>query len=241
MLKQACAVAAIALGLAALPASAQVKDAIVIDLPNDAATLDPHVQWDTDSYTVYRNIFDNLVTRDTSGKIVPQIATAWRYKDDTTLEFDIRQGVTFHDGSALTSEDVAFSIVRIINPAFKSPQLSQFDQISSATAEGTKVVMKTKTPYPALIAQLVKLSIVPKAVVEKMGDQAFNLSSCRQRSLQARDLAEGHPVEPCRQRCLLGRQAALQDGHVPRRARRRHARRRSSHRTRRHRAPARPR
>ena len=36
--------------------------------------------------------------------------------------------------------------------------------------------MKTKTPYPALIAQLVKLSIVPKAVVEKMGDQAFNLA-----------------------------------------------------------------
>ena len=92
MLKHACAVAAIALGLAALPALAQVKDAIVIDLPNDAATLDPHVQWDTDSYTVYRNIFDNLVTRDTAGKIVPQIATAWRYKDDTTIEFDIRQG-----------------------------------------------------------------------------------------------------------------------------------------------------
>jgi peptide/nickel transport system substrate-binding protein len=176
MLKHACAFAVIALGLAALPASAQVKDAIVIDLPNDAATLDPHVQWDTDSYTVYRNIFDNLVTRDTAGKIVPQIATAWRYKDDTTLEFDIRPGVTFHDGSALTAEDVAFSIVRIINPAFKSPQLSQFDQISSATAEGSKVVMKTKTPYPALIAQLVKLSIVPKAVVEKMGDQAFNLA-----------------------------------------------------------------
>ena len=60
MLKHACAFAVIALGLAALPASAQVKDAIVIDLPDDAATLDPHVQWDTDSYTVYRNIFDNL-------------------------------------------------------------------------------------------------------------------------------------------------------------------------------------
>ncbi len=31
----------------------------------------------------YRNIFDNLVTRDVSGKIVPQIATAWRNIDDT--------------------------------------------------------------------------------------------------------------------------------------------------------------
>ncbi|MCP8939684.1 ABC transporter substrate-binding protein [Alsobacter sp. SYSU M60028] len=175
MLKQVVMYALLAAALASpLPASAQGKDALVVDLPNDAATLDPHVQWDTDSYTIYRNIFDNLVTRDPSGKIVPQIATAWRYTNDTTIEFDIRSGVTFHDGSPLTPADVAFSINRIINPAFKSPQLSQFDQIVSAEARGDKVVMTTKTPYPALMAQLVKLSIVPKAVVEKVGDQSFN-------------------------------------------------------------------
>src|SRR6188508_2309556 len=88
---------AIALAAPALVASASAqtaKDTLTIDAPNDAATLDPHLQWDTDSYGVYRNIFDNLITRDTAGKIVPQIATAWRYKDDTTLEFDIRPGVT---------------------------------------------------------------------------------------------------------------------------------------------------
>lgn len=175
MLKKLVVSALLAASLAgAQPALSQGKDALVVDLPNDAATLDPHVQWDTDSYTIYRNIFDNLVTRDVSGKIVPQIATAWRYANDTTIEFDIRPGVTFHDGSPLTPADVAFSINRIINPAFKSPQLSQFDQIVSAEAQGGKVVMKTKTPYPALMAQLVKLSIVPKAVVEKVGDQAFN-------------------------------------------------------------------
>ena len=64
---------AMALALTA-PATAQTS----IGLPADAATLDPHVQWDTDSYSIYRNIFDNLLTRDADGKIVPQIATAWR-------------------------------------------------------------------------------------------------------------------------------------------------------------------
>jgi peptide/nickel transport system substrate-binding protein len=175
MLRKICAIALLALALAPAPALAQAKDAIVVDLPSDAATLDPHLQWDTDSYTIYRNIFDNLVTRDASGKIVPQIATAWRYRDDTTIEFDIREGVTFHDGSLLTADDVAFSMQRITNPTLKSPQLSQFDQIASAEAAGAaKVVVKTKTPYPALLAQLVKLSIVPKAAVEKLGDQRFN-------------------------------------------------------------------
>src|SRR5215813_13334077 len=82
------------------PVAAQpAKDRLTIDAPNDAATLDPQVQWDADSYGVYRNIFDNLLTRDVSGKIVPQIATAWRYVDDTHVEFDIRSDIKFHDGT----------------------------------------------------------------------------------------------------------------------------------------------
>src|SRR5580765_2160058 len=116
----------IALALAA-SAAAQTRDTLSVDLPADAATLDPHVQWDTDSYSIYRNIFDNLLTRDADGKIVPQIATAWRYVSDTVIDFDIRAGVTFHDGSPLTPEDVVFSVRRITNPAFKSPQLGQFN------------------------------------------------------------------------------------------------------------------
>jgi peptide/nickel transport system substrate-binding protein len=162
---------------AAYGAMAQTtRDLITIDLPNDAATLDPHLQWDNDSYHVYRNIFDNLVTRDPSGRIVPQIAESWTQVDDTTITFKIRSDVKFHDGSPLTAEDVVFSIRRIIDPALSSPQLSQFDQIASAEATSpTVVTVKTKAPYPALMAQLVKLSIVPKAVVERVGAQAFNL------------------------------------------------------------------
>src|SRR5215468_8550034 len=105
------------------PVAAQTaKQVLTIDVPNDAATLDPHVQWDTDSYGVYRNIFDNLLTRDATGKIVPQIATAWRFVDDTHVEFDIRTDVKFQDGSPLSAEDVVFSVKRVTNPSFKSPQ-----------------------------------------------------------------------------------------------------------------------
>jgi peptide/nickel transport system substrate-binding protein len=167
----------IALGLSLAPAAAQApKDALTVDQSGDAATLDPHLQWDGDSYSIYRNIFDNLVTRDSTGTIVPQVATAWRNLDDTTIEFDIHEGISFQDGTKLTPEDVVFSIRRIISPGLMSPQLSQFDQIASAEVVGpNKVVVKTKTPYPVLLAQLVKLSVVPKAYVEKVGDQRFNL------------------------------------------------------------------
>src|SRR6266852_4175344 len=92
------------------PVAAQTaKQVLTIDAPNDAATLDPHLQWDTDSYGVYRNIFDN------------------------------RPDIKFQDGTPLSAEDVVFSVRRITKPALKSPQLSQFDRIADAEALGTKV------------------------------------------------------------------------------------------------------
>lgn len=168
----------IAAGSLVLPLQAQAsKDLFVIDLPGEPSSLDPHVQWNPDSYNVYRNVFDNLVTRDDAGKIIPQIATEWEYLSDTQIRFKIRDDVVFHDGSKLTAEDVAFSVKRITDPAFASPQLGQFNQITDAVADdATTVTLTTNGPYPPLFAQLVKLSIVPKAVVEKMGKDAFNLA-----------------------------------------------------------------
>lgn len=166
---------ATALGLAAGPALA-AKDRLVVDLVNEPSSLDPQVQWNPDSYYVYRNIFDNLVTRDDKGAIIPQVATAWKQVSDTEIEFDLRGDITFHDGSKLTADDVVYSVKRITDPKFASPQLGQFDKITDAVAlSPTKVKLVTAGPYPALLAQLVKLSIVPKAVVEAVGKDAFNL------------------------------------------------------------------
>lgn len=165
-----------ALGLASGAAQAAAKEKLVIDLVNEPSSLDPQVQWNPDSYYVYRNIFDNLVTRDDKGEIVPQVATAWKQDSNTEIEFDLRSDITFHDGSKLTADDVVYSIKRITDPKFGSPQLGQFDKITDAVAlSPTRVKLTTAGAYPALLAQLVKLSIVPKAVVEAVGKDAFNL------------------------------------------------------------------
>lgn len=160
-----------------LPAQAADKQQIVVDLVNEPSTLDPQLQWNPDSYFVYRNIFDNLVTRDNSGTIVPEIATAWKNISDTKITFTLRSDVTFHDGTPLTAEDVAFTVNRIIDPKLASPQISQFNKITKAEVTGEhEVTLTLQTAYPALLAQLTKLSIVPKHVVEKVGNEAFNLA-----------------------------------------------------------------
>ncbi len=168
-------VLALAAAIGHAPPAKANQQRFVVDLASDPASLDPQLQWDPDSYAVYRNIFDNLVTRDASGKIVGQVASSWHYKSPTEVVFNIRNDIHFQDGSKLTPSDVVFSIQRITNPAFKSPQLSQFDEISSAAVTGpNQVTLTTKTPYPVLLAQLVKLSIVPKAYVQKLGNTKFN-------------------------------------------------------------------
>ena len=167
------------LGLSLLIAAVPVlaaKDRLTVDLVNEPSSLDPQVQWNPDSYSVYRNIFDNLVTRNDKGEIVPQVASSWKQVSDSVVEFQIRPDVVFHDGYKLTPEDVVFSVRRITDPKFASPQLGQFDKIIKAEAIGANTVrLTTDGPYPALLAQLVKLSIVPKHLVEAVGKDAFNL------------------------------------------------------------------
>src|SRR3974377_1579829 len=65
-------------------------------------------------------MFDNLIRRDprSGGKtIIPDLAHSWEIaKDGKTYTFHLRQGVHFHDGAELTSEDVKATFDRIINP-----------------------------------------------------------------------------------------------------------------------------
>lgn len=52
------------------------------------------------------NVLEHLIELDKDGKLVPRLATSWRWLDDRTLEFKLRQGVKFHNGEVLDAEIV---------------------------------------------------------------------------------------------------------------------------------------
>lgn len=52
------------------------------------------------------NVFEHLMELDKDGKLVPRLATSWRWLDDRTLEVKLRQGVRFHNGEAFDAEIV---------------------------------------------------------------------------------------------------------------------------------------
>jgi ABC-type transport system substrate-binding protein len=52
------------------------------------------------------NVFEHLIETDQHGKLVPRLATSWRWLDERTLEMKLRQGVRFHNGESFDAEAV---------------------------------------------------------------------------------------------------------------------------------------
>ena len=97
--------------LAAAPAA--FSQELVIGLRAGPDSIDPH--WSTlgSQAEALRHIYDTLVDVDANLQLKPGLAVSWEPIDDTTWEFKLREGVTFHDGTPFTAEDVAASIERI--------------------------------------------------------------------------------------------------------------------------------
>lgn len=141
-------------------------------------TLDPGKASLIPEFYVLWALFNSLLKFNGNMEIVPDVAQSWRAKDDTTWEFKLRKGVAFHDGSEMTAEDVRFTIERVKREEFGSPHKSKFDVINEIRVPDSHTVeIVTAQPFAPLMSYLTNTrtgsQIVPKRVVERIGDEAF--------------------------------------------------------------------
>jgi peptide/nickel transport system substrate-binding protein len=136
---------------------------IVIAIGGDPSTLDPQVADDGNERAVNDNIYETLVARNPETmELVPGLAESWAQVDATTWEVKLRQGITFHNGEPFNAEAAAFSINRVINPDFKSEQISFFSTIKEGkVVDDSTIQVITDGPDPTLPARLYWLKIVP--------------------------------------------------------------------------------
>ncbi len=78
----------------------------------DVNTLDPHGLNETFTLGYQGNIYEGLTRRGPDLSIEPSLATDWEMIEPTRWRFHLREGVTFHDGSPFTADDVVFSAER---------------------------------------------------------------------------------------------------------------------------------
>lgn len=117
-------------------------------------TLDPHVTSATSAFQSAKSIYDTLVEVGRDGAIVPSLAASYATSlDGLTWTFTLRDGVTFHDGSAFDAADVAASLARLA--AEGSPKRDEYTMIAGiATPDAGTVVLTLSAPAPALLATL---------------------------------------------------------------------------------------
>jgi peptide/nickel transport system substrate-binding protein len=127
-------------------------------------SLDPHLVDDGGERAINDNIYETLLTRTPEGELQPGLATELPTRiDDTTWQFKLREGVTFHDGTPFTADAVVASVERMAG--FIAASNTDLDGFFASITGATKVDdftvnITTDGPDGVLPARMYWLKIV---------------------------------------------------------------------------------
>lgn len=165
-----------AVGVAVLTAAASMAQAdgksVTIGLTSDPSHLYPLAGEELSSNIMYYHLYDPLVKRAGDLSFGPGLAESWENVDETTWRFNLRDGVTFHNGNAFTASDVVFTVEK----ARESIRPDLVANIASITAvDDTTVEIKTPKPYAVLPNDLAELLILDEEYTTATGDTDMDL------------------------------------------------------------------
>lgn len=138
---------------------------LVVGQSVDVAGFEPHLANSRAEANVLNHIFGTLTKVEDDGKITPYLSESWTVSEDgKQINFTLRDGLTCHDGEALTAEDVAYTFERASNPDNKFTGNIQFVFQSAGyagvKAEGEKnVIIELKDWSPIAIGLLAEVFI----------------------------------------------------------------------------------
>ena len=170
---------ALTLGFAAAlasPAQAQkAKDTLRMAATEPSSTVGYYLDPKPDTVFSSEAVYDALISYDLkAAKVEPLLAKSWRRVDDKTLEFTLRDDVTWHDGAKLGATDVLATLRWLIDPAttvrFKQ-NWAWIDKVEPAGANAVRIVAKEPTPYD-LIRFAYVTAIQPAHLMDKLGGKA---------------------------------------------------------------------
>jgi peptide/nickel transport system substrate-binding protein len=139
-------------------------------------SVDPHYHLLTPNLSLSAHIFDALVAHDEKDRLVPSLALSWKLIADDTWEFRLRPGVKFHDGTAFTAEDVAYTIARVPTVANSPGSFAIYTKPVTGVevVDATTIRLKTKDIYPLLPSDLAQVKMLPHGLGPAPATEDFN-------------------------------------------------------------------
>lgn len=141
-------------------------------------TADFYFQSAREGVILSHQIWDGLVYRDPkSGEYVGNLATSWKWVDDTTLEFELRKGVKFHNGEDFDADDVIYTANFVTNPSNRVTTPSYVSWIKSVEKiDPYTIRIHANNPFPAALEYLSGLiPIYPNEYYAKVGPSGMGL------------------------------------------------------------------
>lgn len=131
-------------------------------------SLDPQQSVERATQLLATYMYDPLLERDAQGNLIPRLALSWENTDEKTWVFQLREGVTFHNGEPFNSQAVKYTLDRFKTEALKgSPLTPLFSAIDSIeTPNDYTVTIKTAEPFGPLLQNLTQAFIVPPKATE---------------------------------------------------------------------------
>lgn len=158
-------------------------DTLLVGTSVEPSTLDPHILSNVSTRFVLQNIYRGLVGYNLDGEIQCEVADSYEISEDNlTYTFTLKEGITFHDGTPVTAEDVKYSFDRIMAEDSTATYKSYF------TDAGTTVNVVDDQTVEFVLAEpcapfleyltLPESAIISKAWMEAGNDIATSAMGC---------------------------------------------------------------
>lgn len=150
-----------------IPEAQRYGGTIVVAGRGDAISMNSLVSTDFESqqHQIYA-LFVTLVANDESYEPLPYFASSWEFDSDTSeVVFHLRHDLEWHDGTPVTSRDVAFTFERLKDPAVPFPNPSYFDYWDAVEVVDPVTVRFFIRPHANALFGWTQTAIMPEHIL----------------------------------------------------------------------------
>lgn len=158
----------------AAPAAEGPSGTLRVAVDRDVENLDPNFAKQIIAETFSQAVFDSLITFSYEGDFIPLLASEFAFTSDTTLEFWLREGITFHNGETFDARSVTTSVARMQDEDEGSHLIRNFASIVEVeVVDDYHVIMHLSGPDAQLLHALTRLPMVPPDHYAAVGQAEF--------------------------------------------------------------------